>query len=224
VKEIVDAILIRINGGKRGTADADREKLSRESSIKKRRSTMHVDTVRSVGDSKMDEQHRICESALEKLVKERTKESLDNVRQAFEDHFGQEEKLMDERVYSEKKSDNRFDSDISMRISHVADHKRIVKLIEAAGKSKETSSDDVERLSVRQLKTTIEGSGLTFRDCVTKSDLRKRASEALARVKAADISEILDAWKSHERYDQAYARVLLQSSTEKAGSCTKRGS
>eukprot|EP00939_MAST-03C_sp_MAST-3C-sp1_P004582 g4582.t1 len=228
VKEIVDAMLIRINGGKRGTVGGDGKSVP-GSSRKKRRSMMKVENVRSVGDSKMDEQHRRCESALEKLVKERTNESLDMLRKAFEEHFREEEALMDERVYvtGEKtaKASSEFDTNLSMRTSHLEDHKRIMKLIEAAKKADATSDEDGDKktLSVRELKAVITRAGLTFKDCVTKSDLRKRASDAIARTDASSITAILDAWKSHERYDQAYAKVLLQSA-EKPKSCTKGGS
>ena len=51
------------------------------------------------------------------------------------------------------------------------------------------TDDDIATLSVGELKALISGAGLSYADCVEKSDLRARAAEARARLAAAAASE-----------------------------------
>ena len=44
------------------------------------------------------------------------------------------------------------------------------------------TDDDIATLSVGELKALISGAGLSYADCVEKSDLRARAAEARARL------------------------------------------
>ena len=46
------------------------------------------------------------------------------------------------------------------------------------------TDDDIATLSVGELKALISGAGLSYADCVEKSDLRARAAEALAAAAA----------------------------------------
>ena len=52
-----------------------------------------------------------------------------------------------------------------------------------------TPTPDVAALSVGELKALISGAGLSYADCVEKSDLRARAAEARARLAAAAARE-----------------------------------
>ena len=51
------------------------------------------------------------------------------------------------------------------------------------------TDDDIATLSVGELKALISGAGLSYADCVEKSDLRARAAEARAGLAAAAASE-----------------------------------
>ena len=50
------------------------------------------------------------------------------------------------------------------------------------------TDDDIATLSVGELKALISGAGLSYADCVEKSDLRARAAEARARLPLAPVT------------------------------------
>ena len=52
------------------------------------------------------------------------------------------------------------------------------------------TDDDIATLSVGELKALISGAGLSYADCVEKSDLRARAAEARARLAAPAVRAV----------------------------------
>ena len=53
----------------------------------------------------------------------------------------------------------------------------------------DSSANDVDAMSVKELKALITKAGLSHTDCFEKSELRQRAREALAKTAAAEEEE-----------------------------------
>lgn len=170
-------------------------------------SAPQVPKVKSVGVEKMDAEHKACEAALAGLLKYPTYGSLDTVHKEFAAHFKSEESLLDETVYVKclKTTGSGFDVAYGQRKSHFAEHQRILALIDGV-----LSPERIQATSVKTLKLKIKEAGLSWKDCVTKAELHKRAQEGIARkpIKPDVVRQIFSTWEDHEKYDQGYVPDL----------------
>jgi len=90
--------------------------------------------IQSVQVQVLDEEHEVCEAALQALQESPTVENAKAVLQVYSDHFAHEEALLDEHMWpvaASGKSAGGFDADANARKSHFADHGRMLANIRA---------------------------------------------------------------------------------------------
>lgn len=77
--------------------------------------------IQSVQVQVLDEEHEVCEAALQALQESPTVENAKAVLQVYSDHFAHEEALLDEHMWpvaASGKSAGGFDADANARKSH----------------------------------------------------------------------------------------------------------
>jgi len=90
-----------------------------------------LESVPSVDNEEMDDEHEHCIESLNTLVRERSAPSLLDVLKVLKEHFDHEQSLLDEHVYADVE-DKGFAATAkkNMRTTHYADHDRILELIQ----------------------------------------------------------------------------------------------
>ena len=113
-----------------------REAEAASNAANERKHGHQVDEIRvaSVLNADLDRQHEECAAALDVLAKERTASALEAALGAMQRHFEYEEQLLDTHLYADLVPADRmggdFNADMNMRISHYADHARIIAAME----------------------------------------------------------------------------------------------
>ena len=98
----------------------------------------------------------------------------------------------------------------------------LIDLAAVPGLTEEEEANEVNNMSVKQLKTFITSSGLQFNDCIEKSELQQRATEAQSALKKKSMpssatksskSDANEQTESTEKFDE---EVIICESHERA--------
>ena len=111
----------------------------------------HLPAVPSVGNEEMDDEHEECVGALNHLAAARDVSSLQVVLEVLTEHFGHEETLLDQHVYTDGGEHGGFSAAASARKTHYNDHARMLQscqeeLEQAKGRGGSVSSSFVKQL------------------------------------------------------------------------------
>ena len=121
-----------------------------------------MQSVSSVKVESLDKEHEDCVEAINRVLKDRSVESLAALLANYQVHFSHEEDLLDEHVYADelgagKDDETGFSVPLQARKSHFDDHKRMIQNIQRELRRSSQDNYVISDSFIKSIMTDFEG-------------------------------------------------------------------